>query len=122
MRSHRYRLIFWPLFIGSVVLLLANKGASLWWSAVDGVVVALFVLGLVYSSDKTRPYSRSVRAMIMLISMIATTYWLLQMNWVLYIFAPLFLLIVVIVLFQQDMVQWFHRPTSGNTPTRRTGG
>jgi hypothetical protein len=112
MKSMRYRLVFWPLFVGSVVLLIANKGASLLWSTADGVAVALFVLGLTYASDKRRRYASGIRVLVILISVAAAVYWLTQMNWVIYILAPLFLLIVALVLFHQDLARWRYRRTS----------
>lgn len=112
MRARRYRLTFWPLFIGIVTYSIAGKGGSPWRSLLIGTGVALYVLGLVYSSDKTRPLNGVLRVLMLLVSVIATAYWIALGSWLLYVFATLFLLIAVLILFWQDLSLRLHKERS----------
>lgn len=115
MRAHNHRLVFWPLFIGFVVFLLSGDGIVSSPSSCTKVAigVALFVLGLIYASDRTQPFSGGIRVLVLSVSVIATIYWLLMRDRVLYILAPLFFLIVALVIFGDDLTNRPHKRHSG---------
>ena len=72
MRAYRHRLIFWPLFCGTVVFSLSGKGAyGPFWPIVYAVVAAVVVYAALYSSDPMRYRSGTVRRVFVLASLLA---------------------------------------------------
>jgi hypothetical protein len=109
MKAKKYRLVFWPLFLGLVTLFLSGLE-----SPANAVGVTLFVLMLIYGSDHTRPYSSSVRALATLIALTAAIYWLLEREMILSILALVLLLVVSLVLFHENLSRRFQKGIWGN--------
>jgi hypothetical protein len=73
MKAYRHRLIFWPLFCGSVVFWFSGYRDDLryWPVIINAAVTVAFVLAAIYASDRDRPRSGTVRVVVILICVLA---------------------------------------------------
>jgi hypothetical protein len=113
------RRVFWPLFVGLVVSLIATKTAypSLQTSLRDGLVSAAYVLAVMYAVSEHNTGARLLRACVLTIAVIYLVYFESGLAWSLIPWgAALFVIACVVFLRKTAPPGTPQPPTSPSSP------